>query len=72
MEVYREEVTLAAKPQDMPRVVDVDVTDFEINTNLRASELKLPAGVRVDYKSDFSILTIISKEKAAKEDGEEL
>lgn len=72
MEVYREEVTLVAKPQDMPRIVDVDVTDFEINTNLRASELKLPAGVRVDYKSDFSILTIISKEKAAKEDGEEL
>lgn len=72
MEVYREEVTLVAKPQDMPRIIDVDVTDFDINTNLRASELKLPEGVRVDYKSDFSILTIISKEKAAKEDGEEL
>ncbi len=72
MEVYREEVTLVAKPQDMPRIVDVDVTDFDINTNLRASELKLPEGVRVDYKSDFSILTIISKEKAAKEAGEEL
>ena len=64
MEVYREEVTLIAKPQDMPRIVDVDVTDFDLGTNLRASELKLPEGVRVEYKSDFSILTVISKDKA--------
>ncbi|MDE5681851.1 MAG: 50S ribosomal protein L25/general stress protein Ctc [Mailhella sp.] len=70
MEVYREEVTLIAKPQDMPRIVDIDITDFEIGTNLRASELKLPEGVRVEYKSDFSILTIISKDKA-KDEGEE-
>lgn len=64
MEVYREEVTLIAKPQDMPRIVDVDVTDFEMGTNLRASALKLPEGVRVEYKSDFSILAVMSKDKA--------
>ncbi len=63
MEIYREEVTLVAKPQDMPRIVDIDVTDFDLGTNLRASELKLPEGVRVEYKSDFSILTVISKDK---------
>ncbi len=69
MEVYREEVMLVAKPQDMPRIVDVDITDFDLGTNLRASELKLPEGVRVEYKSDFSILTVMSKDKA--KDGEE-
>ncbi len=70
MEVYREEVTLIAKPQDMPRIVDIDITDFEIGTNLRASELKLPEGVRVEYKSDFSIFTVMSKDKA-KDEGDE-
>ncbi len=70
MEVYREEVTLIAKPQDMPRIVDIDITDFEIGTHLRASELKLPEGVRVEYKSDFSILTVMSKDKA-KDEGDE-
>lgn len=69
MEVYREEVMLVAKPQDMPRIVDVDITDFDLGTNLRASELILPEGVRVEYKSDFSILTVMSKDKA--KDGEE-
>lgn len=71
MEVYREEVTLIAKPQDMPRVVNIDVTDFELGTNLRASGLKLPEGVRVEYKSDFSILAVMAKDKA-KEGEEEL
>lgn len=69
MEVYREEVTLIAKPQDMPRVVNIDVTDFELGTNLRASGLKLPEGVRVEYKSDFSILAVMAKDKA--KEGEE-
>lgn len=69
MEVYREEVMLVAKPQDMPRIVDVDITDFDLGTNLRASDLKLPEGVRVEYKSDYSILTVMSKDKA--KDGEE-
>lgn len=71
MEVYREEVTLVAKPQDMPRVVDIDVTNFDIGTNLRASGLQLPEGVRVEYKSDFSILAVMTKDKA-KEGEEEL
>ncbi len=69
MEVYREEVMLVAKPQDMPRIVDVDITDFDLGTNLRASDLKLPEGVRVEFKSDYSILTVMSKDKA--KDGEE-
>lgn len=69
MEVYREEVMLVAKPQDMPRIVDVDITDFDLGTNLRASDLKLPEGVRVEYKSDYSILTVMSKDKA--KEGEE-
>lgn len=71
MEIYREEVTLVAKPQDMPRVVDIDVTNFDIGTNLRASGLLLPEGVRVEYKSDFSILAVMTKDKA-KEGEEEL
>lgn len=69
MEVYREEVMLVAKPQDMPRIVDVDITDFDLGTNLRASDLKLPEGVRVEFKSDYSILTVMFKDKA--KDGEE-
>ena len=63
MEVYREEVILSAKPQDMPRIVDVDITDFDLGTNLRASDLQLPAGVKIVYKNNYSILSVISKDK---------
>lgn len=63
LEVYREEVTLVAKPQDMPRFVEIDITDMGINSSLRASGLALPEGVRVDYKNDYNILAVISKDK---------
>lgn len=69
MDVYREEVALMAKPQDMPRIVDVDITDMGINTTLRASALKLPAGVKVVYKNDFPILSVTSNVKVVEEDG---
>lgn len=63
LETYREEVSLVAKPQDMPRIVDVDITDMDINTTLRASALQLPAGVKVVYKNDYTILSIMSNVK---------
>ncbi len=70
LEVYREEVTLLAKPLDMPRIVEVDITDFDLNSGLKASEIKLPAGVSVVYKNDYSIFNVISKDKTASEEEE--
>jgi len=70
MDVYREEITLSAKPQDIPRVVDVDITEFDLGTVIRASELQLPKDVKLVYKSDFTILSVTSKDKSL-EEGEE-
>ncbi len=64
LEIYREEVTLLAKPEKMPRIVDVDISDYDINTGLRASSLMLPEGVSVVYKNDYSIFNVISKDKS--------
>ncbi len=68
MEIYREEVRLSAKPQAMPRILDVDITDFDLGTNLRAADLILPEGVSVVYKSNFSVLSVISKDKSKTEE----
>lgn len=65
-EEYREEVILSAKPQDMPRFIDVDVSDMEIGSTLRASSLKLPNGVKVVFKNDYNILAILATDKEKK------
>ena len=66
-EVYREEVTLSAKPLDMPREVVIDVTDLELGKSIRASEVKLPEGVSIVYKNDFNMVSVISPDAAPEE-----
>ncbi len=67
LEIYRERVRLKAKPQDMPRSVEVDVTPMEMGQTLRASGLQLPQGVSVEYKTDFVIVAVISHDKKDEE-----
>lgn len=70
MDVFREEVILRAKPQAMPRIVEVDTTDFELGTNLRASDLVLPEGVSIVYKNNYSILSVTTNDKSLEEEAE--
>ena len=70
LETYRESVTLMAKPQDMPRKLVVDVTEMGLNSSVRASGLKLPEGVSVVYKSDFTVVAVLSEQDDAADDAE--
>ncbi len=70
-EEYREEVTLSAKPLDMPREVVIDVTDLELGKAIRASEVKLPEGVSIVYKNDFNMVAVISPDAAPEEEAAE-
>ena len=70
MEIYREKVILRAKPEAMPRFVEVEITDFDLGTNLRAADLKLPEGVSIVYKTNFSILSVMAKDKSKEAEGD--
>ena len=63
METYRERVTLQAKP----RKLTVNVTDMGLNSSVRASGLVLPEGVKVVYKSDFTVVAVLSEQQEAEE-----
>lgn len=67
METYRERVTLQAKPQAMPRKLTVNVADMGLNSSIRASGLVLPEGVKVVYKSDFTVVAVLSEQQEAEE-----
>ena len=58
LETYRDEITLAAKPEAMPRKVTLDVTGLEINQSVKVSEMPLPEGVRAVYKNDFTMAAV--------------
>ncbi|MEZ0574446.1 50S ribosomal protein L25 [Halodesulfovibrio aestuarii] len=59
LEEYRQVVTVSAKPADIPNEVVVDVTDFDIHTFLKVSELELPENVTAYYDDDFKVLAVV-------------
>ena len=58
LETYRDEVVLAAKPEDMPRKVSLDVSGLAINQAIKVSEMPLPKGVRAVYKNDYTLAAV--------------
>ncbi len=58
LETYRDEITLTAKPEVMPRKVSLDVSALDINQSIKVSEMPLPEGVHAVYKSDFTMASV--------------
>lgn len=71
METYRESVTLQARPQHMPRKVTVDVTGLELNQSVRVSQLPLPEGVKAVFKTDFTVVAVLTEQDDAPADAED-
>ncbi len=63
METYREYVTIAAKPLDMPHKILVDVSDMGINQHITIDTLPLPEGARAVYDESFTIVSVLTKNK---------
>ncbi len=70
LETYRERVYLVGKPQDLPKKIEIDVTDMGLNSSLRVADLELPAGVTASYDQNFAIVSVISKVKDEAEDAQ--
>lgn len=73
LEEYRQVITVSAKPADIPNEVVVDVTDYDIHTSLKVSEIELPENVSAYYDDDFKVLAVVpgrGSAKAAAEDEE--
>lgn len=66
LEEYRQVITVSAKPADIPNEVVVDITDFDINTFVKVSELELPENVSAYYDDDFKVLAVVPGRGSAK------
>ena len=75
-QVFRE-IPIRAKPEDIPSVIEGDVTELKINEMLRASDLKLPEGVETLLSPEKTLVAILAERKkeelepAAAAEGEE-
>ena len=70
LDVYRRVVEIEAKPMDIPTVIDIDVTEYNIGDDLRISGLELPEGVSAYFADDYKILSLFQKGASVSEEDE--
>lgn len=71
LEVFREELEIKCLPLHIPEVIEIDVTDLDLNQNLHISELSLPEGVKAVYDENFAVVGVVEPEKEEAEEEEE-
>ncbi len=68
LETYRERILIAGKPASIPKKITLDVTDMDLNANIRVADLALPEGVHALYDQNFAVVSIVSKSSGASDD----
>ena len=68
--IIKRTITLLCDVNNIPKNINIDVTNMHIGQSLKAKNIKLPEGVQLASKNDFIIATIIGR-KGSKSEGEE-
>lgn len=64
LRVIRRALRARCKPADIPETFVIDVSPMEINDMVKASQVKLPAGVSLVMDDDFNVVGLYGKRKA--------
>lgn len=70
-------LTISAKPADIPNEIEIDVSSLGLNDQLRFADITLPSGVTAEYEDDELLVQVIvprvvEEEEPEAEEGEEL
>ncbi len=67
LETYRETITVAARPMEMPHKIVIDVTEMGMNEHLTIDKVQMPAGSRAVYDENYAVVAVLSKTKEVAE-----
>jgi large subunit ribosomal protein L25 len=72
-------LTVKAKPGNIPTQIDVDVSEIELGTSVKVSDVQLPSGITTEVEGDTPVAqgsptrsTIILQQQAAKDAGADI
>ncbi len=58
VEQYVHAIEITCLPNDLPEMIEVDISSLEVGSSLHIGELKLPAGVRATHAADVVVVHI--------------
>lgn len=67
LETYREIIEVSAKPLDLPKKVEVNITDMGINSTIHIKDLALPEGVTAQFDTNYAIISCTMGKGGAQE-----
>jgi large subunit ribosomal protein L25 len=68
--IIKRTITLLCDVNNIPKNINIDVTNMHIGQSLKAKSIKLPEGVQLASKNDFIMATIIGRKGSKSEDEE--
>ncbi|WP_342267872.1 50S ribosomal protein L25/general stress protein Ctc [Candidatus Tisiphia endosymbiont of Empis tessellata] len=68
--IIKRTITLLCDVNNIPKNINIDVTNMHIGQSLKAKSIKLPEGVQLASKNDFIMATIIGRKGSKLEDEE--
>ncbi|MDR0773863.1 MAG: 50S ribosomal protein L25/general stress protein Ctc [Rickettsia sp.] len=68
--IIKRTITLLCDVNNIPKNINIDVTNMHIGQSLKAKSIKLPEGVQLTSKNDFIMATIIGRKGSKSEDEE--
>ncbi len=68
LNVARHEITISAKPGDIPARFELDVTDLDLGDVRHVSDLVVPAGVELVSSTKLTIVTCLAPKTTAADD----
>ncbi|WP_341751880.1 MULTISPECIES: 50S ribosomal protein L25/general stress protein Ctc [unclassified Candidatus Tisiphia] len=68
--IIKRTITLLCDVNNIPKNINIDVTNMHIGQSLKAKSIKLPEGVELASKNDFIMATIIGRKGSKSEDEE--
>jgi len=70
LEIFREELEVKCLPLHIPEVIEIDVTDLDLNQNLHIDEIKMPEGVKAVFEENFAVVGVVEPETEESEEEE--
>lgn len=64
--IVRREMTVSAKPADIPAKLELDISGLEIGDALHISDIVFPAGVEAVDAVELAVVTLVAPEKEEK------
>lgn len=68
--IIKRTITLLCDVNNIPKNINIDVTNMHIGQSLKAKSIKLPEGVQLASKNNFIMATIIGRKGSKSEDEE--